>query len=231
MTNPESANWLSQKFLSLALMGAEWVLWILIFLSLAAVTVVIERAIFYSGISGTDSRLIKTVNTALAEQDLDAVHKLVAEKHSPGARMIVGMLEAAGAGTASVSARMAGSRTSEKIRMDRFLSFLGTIGANAPFIGLFGTVLEILRVFNQLGAGGVTSGQEAAGIMTGISEALVATAVGLLVAIPAVIAYNAYQRKVKRLMSEADALTGMVLAQLADESHRPSARQHKSETK
>jgi len=217
MNNPESANWLSEKFLSLALLGAEWVLWILIFLSVAAVAVVFERALFYRSVTGMDSSLIKPVNIALAKHDFDEIHALTKDKASPGARILQRMLEAAGAGTTSISAMMTGSRTAEKMRMDRFLSFLGTIGANAPFIGLFGTVLEILRVFNKLGSAGVTSGQEAAGIMTGISEALVATAVGLMVAIPAVIAYNFYQRKVKRLMSEADALTSMALALLASE--------------
>ena len=219
MTEPESTSWLSDKFLSLAMLGAEWVLWILIGLSIAGLAIVIERALFYRSVAGVDAGLVKPVNAALGKGDLSAARKLIRGKSSPGARMLVAMLEVADAGTASVSAMLTGTRNAEKIRLERFINFLGTIGSNAPFIGLFGTVLEILRVFNALGASGVTSGQEAAGIMTGISEALVATAVGLMVAIPAVISYNGYQRKIKRLMSQADALTSMAPAQLADEKN------------
>jgi biopolymer transport protein ExbB len=207
---------LTERFLQLALLGANWVLMILVALSIAAIAIVIERWIFYRGITGKDAGLVKPVNDALSHGDLARVRKLVQGAESAGARMLASMVDSAGKGVASISAIMTGVRSSEKIRLERNLAFLGTVGANAPFIGLFGTVLEILRVFNQLGEKGVTSGEQAKDIMTGISEALVATAIGLLVAIPAVIAYNAFQRKVKRLLSEADGLTNMALAQLGD---------------
>ena len=75
---------------------------------------------------------------------------------------------------------------------ERFLVFLGTLGNNAPFLGLLGTVLGIIRAFHELarhGEGGVNV------VMAGISEALVATAVGLVVALPAVIAFNHFSRR------------------------------------
>ena len=83
-------------------------------------------------------------------------------------------------------------------------------------------MIEILRVFHLLGEQGVTTGEDASGIMNGISEALVATAIGLLVAIPAVIAYNTFQRRVKQVLSEADALTGMVVSQLSERNEKAS---------
>ncbi len=76
----------------------------------------------------------------------------------------------------------------ERPRYERFLSFLGTLGSNAPFIGLFGTVLGIIKAFNDLGAVAIQGSAIQQTVMTGISEALVATAVGLAVAIPAVVA-------------------------------------------
>ena len=205
---------LQEAFLQLALLGANWVLWILVALSVASVAIVIERLLYYKGISGRDTALLKPVAERLASDDLESAASLVKKEGSPGARMLASMLEVADKGTRSAKAVIEGNRASEKLRLERNLGFLGTVGSNAPFIGLFGTVLEILRVFHLLGEQGVTTGEDASSIMTGISEALVATAIGLLVAIPAVIAYNAFQRRVKRFLSEADALTGMAVSQL-----------------
>ena len=123
------------------------------------------------------------------------------------------MLETAGRGSDSMAAIMAALRPGEKLRLERFLSFLGTVGANAPFIGLLGTVLGIIETFRAIERTGVAGSAEYSNqVMAGIYEALVATAVGLVVAIPAVIAYNFFQRRVKALLGEADALTNMVLA-------------------
>lgn len=208
---------LTAKFLQLALLGANWVLWILVILSVASVAIVIERWLYYRSLNGIDTGLLDSLNKALAKGDHAAAAKVVKDQLSPGARLAASMLDVADQGASAAGALLAGRRTGEKLRLERNLSFLGTVGSNAPFIGLFGTVLEILRVFNLLGEEGVAGTGQAQDVMTGISEALVATAIGLLVAIPAVIAYNAFNRRVKRLMSEGDALSGMVLSQLSDE--------------
>ncbi|MFV8752194.1 MotA/TolQ/ExbB proton channel family protein [Nannocystaceae bacterium ST9] len=205
---------LQESFLQLALLGANWVLWILVVLSIAAVAIVIERWLFFRGIADRDTALLKPLHDKLAGDDLEGAAKLVKGVGSPGARMVAMMIESADRGVEGVKAIFEGSRPSEKLRLERNLGFLGTVGANAPFIGLFGTVLEILRVFHLLGEQGVTTGDEARDIMSGISEALVATAIGLMVAIPAVIAYNAFQRRVKRTLAEAEGLAGMAIADL-----------------
>ncbi|NVB39594.1 MotA/TolQ/ExbB proton channel family protein [Pseudenhygromyxa sp. WMMC2535] len=207
---------LQEAFLQIALLGANWVLWILVLLSFASVAVVIERLLFFKSVSSVDTELMKPVAERLANDDIEGAAKVVKNAPSPGARMLASMLGVAKRGVGSMKAVLEGNRAAEKLRLERNLGFLGTVGSNAPFIGLFGTVLEILRVFNQLGEAGVTTGDEAKEIMSGISEALVATAIGLLVAIPAVIAYNAFQRQVKRSLARADGLTGMALAQLAE---------------
>jgi biopolymer transport protein ExbB/TolQ len=208
---------LQEAFLQLALLGANWVLWILVALSVASVAIVIERLLFFKSIADRDTALLKPVAERMADDNLDAAASLVKKEGSPGARMLVAMFEVADKGTRSARAVIDGNRAAEKLRLERNLGFLGTVGSNAPFIGLFGTVLEILRVFHLLGEQGVTTGEDASNIMSGISEALVATAIGLLVAIPAVIAYNAFQRRVKRFLSEADALTGMAVSQLPEQ--------------
>lgn len=211
---------LTEKFLQLALLGANWVLWILVFLSVASVALVIERWLYYRGLTGQDAAMTPKLHAALSDGDIEGAKKVVAGASSPGAELVKNMLEAADRGPRAAGALLDGVRTNIKIQLERNLAFLGTVGSNAPFIGLFGTVLEILRVFNLLGESGVTSADQASEIMTGISEALVATAIGLLVAIPAVIAFNAFQRRVKRLMSEGNALAGMALSLLEGQAQK-----------
>lgn len=82
-----------------------------------------------------------------------------------------------------------------------YLSFLATVGATAPFIGLFGTVWGIIDAFQNIG---LTQNTSLATVAPGIAEALVATAFGLLAAIPAVIAYNAFSAKMKALNGSLD---------------------------
>jgi biopolymer transport protein ExbB/TolQ len=216
---------LQEAFLQFALLGSNWVLWILVLLSMGSVAIVIERWLFLRGIEGRDTALVRSVAERLSTDDLEGAAGLVKKESSPGARMLAAMLEVADRGVRSARAVVEGNRAAEKLRLERNLGFLGTVGSNAPFIGLFGTVLEILRVFHLLGEQGVTTGKDASAIMSGISEALVATAVGLLVAIPAVVAYNAFQRRVKRMLSEADALTGMAVSQLSEAGENSSAPQ------
>lgn len=92
---------------------------------------------------------------------------------------------------------LAGRR--EVQRLERFLGVLGTIGSTAPFIGLFGTVLGIIRAFSDMA---LTQGASPSAVADGIAEALVATAAGLFVAIPAVAAYNYFVRTVAKYSLE-----------------------------
>jgi len=101
-----------------------------------------------------------------------------------------------------------------KIQWDKNLSILATIGSNAPFIGLFGTVLGIIKAFHDLSQQAMAAGAQT--VSAGISEALIATAVGILVAIPAVVAFNLFQRQVKKAMSEAEALKSFLIGALSE---------------
>src|SRR5262245_6633927 len=117
---------------------------------------------------------------------------------------------------------MASARSREKLALEKNLGVLGTLGNNAPFIGLFGTVLGIIKAFADLAK---TQGGGGAGVvMAGISEALVATAVGLLVAIPAVVAFNVFQSKVRRTIVRIDAMAHMILSAVpARDGDKPGA--------
>ena len=98
-------------------------------------------------------------------------------------------------GAASAEERIAGATHMAKIRMERRLAFLGTLGANAPFIGLLGTVIGIIRAFAELNE---SRGQGHGGPDGEVGEALVATAIGIMVAIPAIAVFNAFQRRSRR---------------------------------
>jgi len=94
--------------------------------------------------------------------------------------------------------------TSEITRLEKYLTFLATTGATAPFIGLFGTVWGIMTAFEKIGQSGSAS---LAVVAPGIAEALIATAIGLVAAIPAVMGYNHFQQKIRVLISEMDSFS------------------------
>jgi biopolymer transport protein TolQ len=89
--------------------------------------------------------------------------------------------------------------TLESVKLEKYLNFLATTGSTAPFIGLFGTVWGIMNAFHGIGAAGSAS---LAVVAPGIAEALIATAVGLAAAIPAVIAYNYYLSMSRKMIIE-----------------------------
>jgi biopolymer transport protein ExbB len=98
----------------------------------------------------------------------------------------------------------------QRSRLEQGLTTLATLGSNAPFIGLFGTVLGIIQAFGAL----AVHQTNASDIMVGISEALVATAVGLFVAIPAVVAFNVFSRKLRVLIVKSEALKDLYLSRI-----------------
>jgi biopolymer transport protein ExbB/TolQ len=202
---------LQDAFLQLALLGANWVLWILVALSIASVTVVIERWLYFRSIAERDTAMLKPLALKLADDDLEGAAALVKSGTAPGERMIAAMLEVASRGSNSAKAVMEGNRMAEKMRLERNLGFLGTVGSNAPFIGLFGTVLGIIRAFKDLSS---NMAEASGAVMGGIAEALIATAVGLLVAIPAVIAFNYLKGRVKDIADDGNLLCATLLASL-----------------
>ncbi len=117
----------------------------------------------------------------------------------------------------ALAIRLEWVETDEAHRLERGLSFLATTASSAPFIGLFGTVVGIMDAFRDIGASGSAS---LAVVAPGIAEALVATAVGLFAAIPAVIAYNYIGARVNRLVERLRAFRG----ELAQSLRRFGAR-------
>jgi biopolymer transport protein ExbB len=193
--------------------GAEWVLWLLLSLAVVSVAVTIERLLFLwqNRVPVTD--LQPKLLSALEKSDDDGL-KLLSGYRGMEAVVVSAGIREIRRGPDAVSEVMTAVLAAEKARYERFLIFLSSLGANAPFIGLLGTVIGILGAFanlqQQVGAGG----SRQALIMGSISEALVATAVGLFVAIPAVIAYNFLRTRVKQVMGNTEALQSILLAHI-----------------
>ena len=194
--------------------GSRWVLWLLIGLSLAAVTVMAERIWFFIQEKKPADRLAAALKTLRDKGPEDALRLLKGER-SIEVAVVRACLERVGDGPAAVDEVRAAVVEQERQRYEKRLAFLGTLGNNAPFIGLFGTVLGIIRAFHDL-AGSSLQGTQA--VMTGIAEALVATGVGLLVALPAVATYNAFMRHVETAAAAAEAHAHEVLAYLKKET-------------
>jgi biopolymer transport protein ExbB len=201
-----------QTLFNATLVGAEWVLWLLLGLSLVSVAIILQRGLVFFLNRRADPGLSARLDAALLRDDLDAA-RAVLEKHarSVEARVSLAALDSAHLGVGAVEEKVIAARNTERARLERHVSVLGTIGSNAPFIGLFGTVLGIIRAFHDLSLG---SKEGAAAVMAGISEALVATAVGLMVAIPAVVAFNVFKRMVQARLQSADTLTRSIFAHL-----------------
>lgn len=196
-----------ERLLALSQFGSRWVLWLLIALSVVAVAVVIERAVLFVSSRDDTARLRDELRRLLRDHDLARVKRRLEESPSFEARVAAAGLSADG--VASAEERMQGEAELCRLSMERNLALLGTLGNNAPFIGLLGTVIGILRSFRELQGSG---GQVSAGLMAEVGEALVATAVGLLVALPAVASFNLFQRIIRARMGCAMVLAHEILA-------------------
>jgi biopolymer transport protein ExbB len=200
-------------------LGASWVLWLLFALSAGSAAIAIERWL-YLRTKATDVRaLAAELDAHLAADAREAALAALAPHRSIGAAIARAGLRLAPRGVVAAEKGMQSAIAAERQEMERHLGYLGTLGNNAPFVGLFGTVIGVILAFEELGrAGGAAGGTgpvASAGVMSAIAEALVATAVGIGVALPAVAAYNYLQRRITGLLDEAEALSNLVLAYLA----------------
>ncbi|HEY4491847.1 MAG TPA: MotA/TolQ/ExbB proton channel family protein, partial [Acidobacteriota bacterium] len=204
-----------QVLRNLALIGGEWVLYLLILSSILSLAVVVQKAVFFYRNRIDWDGFLGMLTAFMNKDDLDAATEYVRRISTPAARVLLAGLENVSKGPEAVEEILIGKRISEKFRMESKLVILGTLGNNAPFIGLFGTVLGIIKAFHDLS---VAANPNPSVVMAGVSEALVATAVGLLVAIPAVIAYNYFQRRVKEFVTQMEAASKILLVYMKSES-------------
>ncbi|RLB55985.1 MAG: MotA/TolQ/ExbB proton channel family protein [Deltaproteobacteria bacterium] len=202
---------IQERLTAFAMLGASWVMWLLVALSVVVLAIVLERA-YYLFVSRDDiAGLKRDLIDRLRIGDTLGTEKRLAESKSWEARIALAGLNAAEDGAASAEEQMTGEAGLAKLAMERNLAFIGTVGNNAPFVGLLGTVIGIIQAFHELDTSG---GQVSAGLMGRVGEALVATAIGLLVALPAVAAFNYFTRVIRARVARGNALGASVLAYL-----------------
>jgi biopolymer transport protein ExbB len=192
--------------------GSEWVMVLLLCLSVVSIAIIVERALYFRRRRRSLDRLDELLTPLINSEDTTRMKALLErEPEEPTLRAAIAGHESHSRDRGATEKIVASSLGRERLRLERRLTFLGTLGNNAPFIGLFGTVLGIIRAFNDLS---LESRTNTSAVMAGISEALVATAVGLFVALPAVMFYNLYQRQVDRTLAITEALSQGILAGL-----------------
>lgn len=197
-------------------MGAEWVMWLMIGLSVVSLAIVVERwrslrsqeklglklwkdyIDGWMARGGTRAEILAKANELAAQYPClegELVKLLVNQKTTDREELQL------------IAQSFLGK---ERLLLEKYMSFLGTVGSNAPFVGLFGTVVGIIHAFDILGQSMQTEGAQ---VLSGaIAEALVATGVGLMVAIPAVVAFNYFQRKIRMIMGRAESLANYLLS-------------------
>lgn len=201
---------LTEKIFTVAHLADQVILWILLVLSVLSIGMILERYFALKKVSAESQRVRARIKLALQSNSLEDVEDLAKDPSS---------IEGRAAGYALKHMRDSGSKglaeifntfaLTERPELEKFLGFLATVGSNAPYIGLFGTVLGIMKAFNDL-ATAPEAGQQT--VMAGISMALVATAAGLFVAIPAVAAYNYYSKQVRGIFQSLDSVKELCLA-------------------
>lgn len=200
---------LSEQFVAFAQLGAEWVLWLLIGLSILSVGIMIDRSLWFRSRDTDTERFTRELRGAFERGEIDRLEAKYKDDPAVPVRVALRGLAERDRGAEAVAEAMQSERIRWRNAGDRHLIVLGTLGNNVPFIGLFGTVLGVINAFENLRQKTALAEDRTLDL---IAEALAATAFGLLVAIPAVIAFNYFTRKMRVLLGSADEAAHTVMA-------------------
>jgi len=190
-------------------------MYVLLLCSLLSITIFLERFFYYrkqARISRSD--FMSGLSEAIAGNDHEKARGIARETQSPCARVIEAGLKKYGRSGKTVAAAMEQSIVDETRKLERFTAIVGTIGNIGLYIGLFGTVLGIIRAFHDIaaaGSGGMST------VINGVAEALVCTATGLMVAIPAVIFFNYFSRRIEFFTDDMQLCSSELLYMLEEE--------------
>ena len=202
---------LIERLMKLALLGSEWVLYLMLALSVVSLSTMIERWVYFARRGADFDKLRSALVARFDVADIEGAERVLADHRSIQARIVREALKWLAGGSDAVNDAVEAELGRVRSELEKGSSLLGTLGNNAPFIGLFGTVLGVIIAFHALGKNGGNT-EAMGGVMAGIAEALVATGVGLFVALPAVVAYNIIQKKIGDIESEATSLVKLISA-------------------
>ncbi len=219
---------MTELFKKLALAGDVWALWTLVAASVLSLGVIFERWRVFKASAVDFSQLLDKLSDFLEKGNLNGAKETVKKASGVEAHVALAGLTHLHKGYASVEEAMTSRLVLERNRLEKHLIILGTLGNNAPFVGLLGTVLGIIKAFNDLAVSG-NSGVSV--VMAGISSALIATAFGIFVAIPAVVANNVFQTSLRKKIANTQSLIHLLQVYLRDESEGLLRRAIKSQQK
>jgi biopolymer transport protein ExbB len=202
---------LSEQFVAFAQLGAEWVLWLLILLSVISVGIMIDRAIWFQKRDKDIEEFTRELRGAFDRNELERIETKYKSDPSVPVQVALRGVAERDRGPEAAAEAMQGERVRWRNAGDRHLIVLGTLGNNVPFLGLFGTVLGVISAFENLRQKTAAAEDKTLDL---IAQALAATAFGLLVAIPAVIAFNYFTRKMRTILGSADVAAHTVLTAL-----------------
>ncbi len=200
---------LSSAFVDFAQLGANWVLWLLIALSVISVGVMIDRALWLRRRDTDTLRFVRELKGAFERGELERLETKYMDDAAIAVQVGLRGIAARAQGAEAAAEAMHSERVRWRRTADKNLIVLGTLGNNVPFLGLFGTVLGVINAFQHLAIKAADAEKET---LSNIAEALTATAIGLLVAIPAVVAFNFFSRRVRVIMGGADEVAHSVLS-------------------
>lgn len=201
---------LTERFLAVAQLGDQLILWLLVVLSVVSVGLILERFFVLRTMSGQSKKIREKIKVALASQNYEVVEELGKDITTlEGRAMSYGLKHVKEFGSKGLEELFNSLLLIEKPELERYLNFMATLGSNAPYIGLLGTVMGIMKAFHDLSVSS-DAGQQT--VMAGISAALVATAAGLFVAIPAVLAYNYFSKQAKGILLNLDIVKELCLS-------------------
>jgi biopolymer transport protein TolQ len=199
-----------ETLFKLSELSAQGILYFMGVLSVVSVSIMIERFLTLRKITVSSRGIAVGFREMIETQDLDHIEKLSKGSQSLEARALgYGLVFGKKNGAEGLDELFNSFKAIERPLLERNLSVLGTIASNAPYVGLLGTVMGIMKAFNDLA---LAPGQGNEVVMAGIGHALVSTAVGLAVAIPAVSAFNHFNKKVGLVLSNIDAARDLCLA-------------------
>ncbi len=198
------------KIFAVAHYADQGVLYLLVILSVISLALILERWFTLRKISQESLKMRSRIKAAIGANSVEDIEKLSVDPETLEGRAIsMAMRHVRDNGNAGLEEVFNSYTLNERPELERSLNFLATVGSNAPYIGLLGTVLGIMKAFQDLSTS-PDAGQQT--VMAGISVALVATAAGLFVAIPAVISYNYFQRQVRAILQNLESIKELSIA-------------------
>jgi len=208
---------LIEKLLKVALLGSSWVMYLLLGLSVLSFGAMLERWWYFFKHRGDIDELTEKLMVALEKGEDQEAHALLKKSKLVEASVLEPAMRLLPGGPEALQDAIDSELVKVRQDMERGCTLLGTLGNNAPFIGLFGTVIGVIISFQQLSVSQTSNAMGS--VMAGIAEALVATGVGLFVAIPAVVAYNLVQKAIGDIEGNVTSLTKQITALLKAEAN------------